>query len=182
MGLSNDILSGSSRRFHLWMIAGLVHLAISAAGSFVGTDFPAVLGLYGYYSGSVSKLSFFAPGVGSQLRVLYHGLNESGITVEGSLLTGRGETDLRIAKIVANFWRDHATDELRRALAASWAGTVFGKNPNLVSVTITLDSYTFRRCAISGRDTVQNGVPTTTPRSTRQGSPDEYFGDEVRKF
>jgi hypothetical protein len=123
------------------MIAGLVHLAISAAGSFVGTDFPAVLGLYGYYSGSVSKLSFFAPGVGSQLRVLYHGLNESGITVEGSLLTGRGETDLRIAKIVANFWRDHATDELRRALAASWAGTVFGKNPNLVSVTITLDSY-----------------------------------------
>ncbi len=127
--------------FRLWAVAGLLHLTLASLGCFFGENFPAILGIYGYYTGSVSKLSFFAPGVGSQLRVRYSGLKANGQITEGPLLTGRGETDLRIEKITAAFWRNNPSDEFRRSLAASWAGKILAKNPAFAAVSISLDAY-----------------------------------------
>ncbi len=128
-------------RFRVWMALGLIHLLLSAVGSFWGEHFSIPLSIYGYYTGSVSKLSFFAPGVGSQLRVRYHGIDPNGVVSEGNLITGRGETDLRIEKIIAMFWRNNPADELRRSLAASWAGKILAKNPKLLAVSISIDSF-----------------------------------------
>lgn len=97
---------------------------------------------YGNLSGASSGYGFFAPGVGSQLRARFVANEKQSSIAETSLETGRShESDIRIGNIVGWFWNDQTDINLKRSLAASWAGKIFGRYPTADNVVVHLDTY-----------------------------------------
>lgn len=104
------------------------------------------LNLYGEATGSSHSYGFFAPGVGSQVRARFEVVDESGKNEMISLQSGAShEGDLRVGNIIDQFV--HMLDEveeqenLRRSLAASLAGSVFGEYPKAREVVVHLDEF-----------------------------------------
>jgi hypothetical protein len=96
--------------------------------------------LYGALSGADNGFGFFAPGVASQVRI--------GFTARGAAGPDRrvflaedlgGEVKLRMAALLGLFRDDD--EALRDVLAASWAGTVFGLNPDVHTVTVRVEMF-----------------------------------------
>jgi hypothetical protein len=139
-------MGASVKKKHwFWLGLGLLHLGFSTAGSIDEDLFASAYGSafrhYGYFSGGMARLKFFSPDVGSELRLTYKGPTREGKFHEGSILTARGETNLRLAKLVDIFWNKQTTPAIRQSLAASWAGKILALHPELVSVTLYLDAF-----------------------------------------
>jgi hypothetical protein len=130
------------RRPHLAIAAAAVQLCFAAAGA-MELDFdhaPSLIARYGALSGTDSSYGFFAPAVGTQLRVTFELTREDGTKSEDVLTTGAShEADLRIGDMVAIFWMDD--EDLRRSLVGSWAGRMLARHPEATSVVVRLDAY-----------------------------------------
>lgn len=102
----------------------------------------AGLSFYSDMTGASSGYGFFAPGVGSQLRAKFEVFQEGVPPQEVLLETGHSqESDLRVGNIVGWFWREDSTRDLKRAMAASWAGKMFGRFPKADQVVVRVESY-----------------------------------------
>ena len=92
-------------------------------------------------SGSNENYGFFAPGVSTQLGVYFDVTDQSGKTRTFSLETGVShEADLRVGNMVGQFGTESDDPEkLQRAVAASLAGTMFGRHTEAKSVNVRLE-------------------------------------------
>ena len=133
-----NLLIGATFCHFLVMIAGAASIDLSNLG-FAASP----LDLYGALSGANRRYGFFAPGVGSQSRARFEVIEHDGNKFEQSLLDGSShEADLRVGNIIDMFLRmDDDADDMRRALAASLAGTFFGRHPNARDVVVHLDEF-----------------------------------------
>jgi hypothetical protein len=123
----------------------LVSLGASGADltrlGWVGT----VLDYYAMLSGANEQYAFFAPGVSSQIGVLFDLIDKEGnertVTLESGL---NHETELRIGNIFGEFQNDAVSDpaKLHRAVAASFVGTMFGRYPGTKEVRVRLQEFT----------------------------------------
>ena len=144
----------TQRRGYLWLALGAGHLALVTLGA--GGVSLRELGLpgraletYGGLSGANSGYGFFAPGVSSQLGARFDVALRDGATIRASLATGSShEADIRAGNIIDQFASvDDDEDEesaarVRRALAASLAGTMFGRHPEAAAVVVRLETFT----------------------------------------
>ena len=109
------------RRPYVAIAAAVVQLGFAAAGA-MELDFDSahrLISQYGALSGTDSSYGFFAPEVGTQLRVIFELTGADGTKKTDVLTTGAShEADLRIGDMVAIFWS--ADEGLQRGLAASW--------------------------------------------------------------
>lgn len=120
----------------------LVGLGAAHAWPETGGWFGSLLHVYGSASGASSSYSFFAPGVGPQLRVQLDVADAAGRTSEEALVTGVSrEAELRIGNIVGGLWSDWVERDMQRAVAASLAGTVFGRRPYADTVSVRFESF-----------------------------------------
>ena len=134
--------AGLKWRLRLAIAAAVVQLGFAAAGA-MELDFDhanGVLAEYGALSGTDSAYGFFAPSVGTQLRVTFVLTDAAGAITTDILTTGVSkEADLRIGDMVAIFWMDD--HDLQRAMAGSWAGRMLARHPDAVRVAVHLDVY-----------------------------------------
>ena len=134
--------AGKQRRPRLVIAAAVVQLGFAAAGA-MELDFdhaPFVIAEYGALSGTDSSYGFFAPSVGTQLRVTFVLTDAAGNTTTDVLTTGVSkEADLRIGDMVAIFWMDD--QDLKRGMAGSWAGRMLARHPESTRVVVHLDAY-----------------------------------------
>jgi hypothetical protein len=130
------------RRPRVAIVASVVHLGFAAAGA-MELDFDhahPVISQYAALSGTDSSYGFFAPTVGTQLRVLFELTDAEGKKSTDILTTGAShEADLRIGDMVAIFWMVDL--DLQRALAGSWAGRTLARHPDAQRVVVHLDAY-----------------------------------------
>lgn len=91
-------------------------------------------------TGSQTNFSFFAPGVGSQLKVTFRVSLPEG-TSEEVLAVGSREANLRVGNMIDTFWGRNADEEVKRSVAASWAAKVFGDHPRAESVEVFVDAF-----------------------------------------
>lgn len=135
-------ISGIQRRPRLAIAAAVVQLGFAAAGA-MELDYDhanVVLAEYGALSGTDSSYGFFAPSVGTQLRTTFVLTDAAGNTTTDVLTTGVSkEADLRIGDMVAIFWMDD--QDLKRAMAGSWAGRMLARHAEAVRVAVHLDAY-----------------------------------------
>jgi hypothetical protein len=103
-----------------------------------------VVSYYGTLSGAGESYGFFAPGISGQLGVHFDVISKNG---KISTLTLKSDTnheaDLRIGNIINHFQEtesDHP-ENLRRSIAASLAGSVFGHDPDAKEVVVYLDQF-----------------------------------------
>ena len=95
---------------------------------------------YAALTGADSSYGFFAPFVGTQLRVIFEVTDRAGRKIEEPLQLGDNrEISLRIANVVAMYWSQD--DELRRALSASLAGKILATHPEAERVAVRLDVF-----------------------------------------
>ena len=100
------------------------------------------LSVYRGFSGAHYSWGFFAPDIGSQFRVSFEVVNGEGRkTVQPLLSHGPNEVDLRRAGIVATFWYGLSDPKIRRSLTASWAASVFARQPDARKVTVYVQAY-----------------------------------------
>ena len=100
------------------------------------------LSFYSELSGASSGYGFFAPGVGSQLRARFEVVQGDGVRKEVSIETHNShESDLRVGNIIGRFWDEGTDIRLKRTMAASWAGKIFGRHPDATEVIVRLESY-----------------------------------------
>ena len=142
------------RRGYLWLALAAGHLVLVTLGA--GSVNLRELGLpgraleeYGGLSGANSGYGFFAPGVGFQLGARFDVVDGDGVTTPASLATGTShEADIRVGNIIDQFGTvededdEEAAARVRRALAASLAGKVFGRHPEAVAVVVRLETFT----------------------------------------
>lgn len=130
------------KRPYVAIAAAVVQLGFAATGA-MELDFENANGLIARYaalSGTDSSYGFFAPEVGTQLRVTFELTCADGSKRTDILTTGAShEADLRIGDMVAIFWT--ADEDLQRGLAASWAGRMLARHPEATRVVVHLDSY-----------------------------------------
>jgi hypothetical protein len=133
---------GVARRYWVILGAAVVHLGLAIGGA-AESDFDGPKGLISTYaalSGADSGYGFFAPAVGTQLRLLFHVVDEQGNRTSDVLETGVShEADVRVGDLIAVFWLKD--QELQRALAGSWAGRMFGRHPEAQKIVVHLDAY-----------------------------------------
>lgn len=131
------IIIGASALHLTFVGLGAAH-AWPEAGGWTGS----LLRLYGSASGASGSYSFFAPGVGSQLRLQLAVVDAAGRTSEEVLVTGVSrEAELRVSNIVGGLWSDLVDRDMQRAVAASLAGTVFGRRPDADTVSVAFESF-----------------------------------------
>jgi hypothetical protein len=99
------------------------------------------LELYGKLSGASSSYGFFAPAVGGQVRARFEVVDAAGNRQPVDLRPGEShEADIRVEGIYGEFM-DTGEDakKLQRSIAASLAGTVFGRHPEAKEVYVRLE-------------------------------------------
>jgi hypothetical protein len=129
----------TSRHF-AWVIAAFLHLVLVICGA-AGVTLSGrnlalgILAQYSEVSGAETQYGFFAPAVASQCRAI--------LTLRDA--EGRAWSDTIAADPAAGFgWRTSSAidaiprlpENLRRALAGSWAAVMFGRHPDAVEVVV----------------------------------------------
>jgi len=123
-----------------WAIAAFLHLVLVVCGAasvtLSGRNLTlGILAQYSEVSGADTHYGFFAPAVASQCRAM--------LTLRDA--EGREWSDTIVADPAAGFgWRTSSAidaiprlpENLRRALAGSWAAVMFGRHPNAVEVVV----------------------------------------------
>ena len=136
------------RRKFWTIVAVFTHLSLVVAGAaYYGFDqwgrLGKVLDVYGAASGANSSYGFFAPDVGGQVRARFEITDRDGHHRFTDLASGLNhESDLRINGIMSEFVNEDPDPErFDRSLAASLAGTIFGRYPQAVQVQVTLEEF-----------------------------------------
>jgi hypothetical protein len=126
-----------------WALAAGAHLALVAVGA-AGAEFagagavPSVLAHYGHLTGADNTYGFFAPSVSSQCRVSFTMRDAAGGTWRDELVGGE-ESALSFRSQSAVDAIGKLPDDLRRALSASWAGTMFARHPRAQYVVVEVE-------------------------------------------
>ena len=95
--------------------------------------------VYGVLAGTSFGYSFFAPTVNPNILVRFEIKNADGTQSRDTLDSGANrEAAIRISNIAEAF--DGRDAELRKSLAASWAGTIFARHSRAQSVTVIVES------------------------------------------
>jgi len=146
----------TSRMLPILTLFGAVHLMLVIAGaSYIDlSEFGPVgnaLNYYGEMSGSNKSYGFFAPGVGAQARTRFEVIDAAGKSTLVSLeRSSSHEADLRInnitGQLTANDGEEDTDDQdaardLRRSVAASLAGKVFGRYRGAQAVIVRVDEF-----------------------------------------
>lgn len=124
--------------FHLFLVLiSVSHLEPESIPGIVGKT----IGFYGEMSGATAGYGFFAPGVGSTLRVKLFVTDAKGNEQEESLLSNpTNETKLRVGNLVDWFWKN-TSDKEKRSFAGSWAAKAFSKSPDAKMVRVKVEHY-----------------------------------------
>jgi len=128
-----------------WSLAGL-HLVLVALGaaqfSWERLGWPgAIFQYYGILSGAGSGYGFFAPGVGTGLRVEFDIVGKSGALTRDRFEVGMNrETNLRLGNILGPVSRNVDDEKLRRSVAASWAGKMFALHPDATQIIVRAET------------------------------------------
>jgi hypothetical protein len=97
---------------------------------------------YGVITGGDAGFSFFAPGVGSELRVRFTLADDRGREWEDDLAAGQNqEVRLRLGSMTGLFTADPESEAFRQDLLASWAATMFGRHPDARRVLVRVEVY-----------------------------------------
>lgn len=138
-----------SRSQRLWTSLALFHLALvtaSAAQLSVG-QLPVIgrpLQFYADMSGAGIGYGFFSPGVYAQIRTVLDIYDKSGRKTTEHMNQGPNrEVDLRLNDVIESFMNEFE-DQMRfqRALAASFAGSVFARKPQTAKVEVRVERFT----------------------------------------
>lgn len=125
--------------------AHLVVVALGAAGLLVGpggTLAGHAVRWYGAMTGADAGYSYFAPGVGSELRLRFVLADGRGREWEDELTAGQNqEVRLRIGSMTGLFPAARAAEAFRHDLAASWAAAMLGRHPDAVQVGVRIEGY-----------------------------------------
>jgi hypothetical protein len=102
------------------------------------------LSFYSELSGASHGYGFFSPGVYSQIRGVIDIYDRGGKVTSHTLQAGLNrEAELRLNDIVEQFINDFEDPmQFQRSLAASLAGSTFGKNPQAAKVGVRIEQYT----------------------------------------
>ncbi|HET9241653.1 MAG TPA: hypothetical protein VFO10_30580 [Oligoflexus sp.] len=96
-------------------------------------------------SGANYQYAFFSPGIKSQIRARFTIKDVHGVTQNVEMLSpDNREANLRISSIYNLFvlqWREESPGIMRRRIAASLAGTIFGRYPEAETVAVAIDEY-----------------------------------------
>jgi hypothetical protein len=144
-GAGENRMSERRRRLLLGLFAGHLILVALGAGSVSLSPLGALGDLlegYDALSGAGSGYGFFAPGVTGQIVAHFAVLDGEGRPTDVPLATvASHEADLRLGNIVDLFSADDDDDapSVSRALAASLAGTIFGRHPEARQVVVRLE-------------------------------------------
>jgi hypothetical protein len=124
---------------HLTLVAtGAAHLFSQIGDNIVSRP----LQWYGTMSGADAGYNFFAPRVGSQLRVGFVLTNQDGQQWEDNLEgDANQEVRLRLGSLSGLFPQDREGENLRRDLSASWAAVMFGRYPTAEVVEVRVEVY-----------------------------------------
>lgn len=106
-----------------------------------GQSVARFLVLYQYLTGTGNCFGFFAPGVISQMKVGYEIQRDGKVVEEGIVGSENAEVSLRMHNLTQQFWTASQNPDVRRSLAASFAGKLFSLHPTAESVSISLKSY-----------------------------------------
>lgn len=132
-----------SYRSRVVACAAVIHLALVVCGAAKLPLCPnrligKIIGTYQGYTGSGMSYGFFAPGVASQRRVIWHGYDERATkwTIDFEKPATR-EIDLRLSTIAGLFSQDDAHD----VIASSWAAWMFGKHTDTSISIVEVQAY-----------------------------------------
>ncbi len=133
---------GRRRRMAL-LIAGGAHLVLVAVGALevhLGDGWGSrAIAEYGALSGAENFYTFFAPGVGVQLRPIFEVTERSGGVITDVLKSPEScEVDLRVGDLYSVFWWED--DDVHRALLASWAGAMFTRHGEAEHVEVRVQA------------------------------------------
>jgi hypothetical protein len=150
-GISRSAEPSQPKHKVLWASLATVYLALAAFGAtqirlpsthWLPRTFGDAFQVYGVLTGGNVSFNYFAPGVGSDLRVRFEILGSDDGRVEerwpGNVSR---EASLKINNIVGLIANTIGDEKLRRSLAASWAGKVFSRHPTARKVTVRIESY-----------------------------------------
>jgi hypothetical protein len=144
------------------------HLVLTALGAFSfefsdESRFGRVMSFYGEASGAGHSYGFFAPGVFSQIRAIFDITDKAGVKKSIDLeseISPIHEAQLRVGNIIEQFMNDYDDPmEYQRALAASLAGTVFGRHPEATSVNVRIERFTAQSLTEYKRGLVPKWIP-----------------------
>lgn len=97
---------------------------------------------YGAMSGADAGYSYFAPHVGSELRIRFVLSDAHGRQWEDRLTADHNqEVRLRVGSMTGLFPADPEAEVFRHDLAASWAATMFGRHPTAERVIVEVDVH-----------------------------------------
>jgi hypothetical protein len=133
-----------SHRSRVIVYAAIIHLCFVAGGAAKLTAVSPnrvigkIIGAYQGYTGSGMSYGFFAPGVASQRRVIWHGYDERAAkwTIDFEKPATR-EVDLRLSTMAGLFSQDGAHD----VIASSWAAWMFGKHTDTSISIVEVQAY-----------------------------------------
>jgi hypothetical protein len=123
--------------------AAAAHLAAVIFGavrfSVPGSSIPGkIFEVYAAYSGANNSYGFFAPGVAAQWRAAIDFYDPA----HGTWTTGtRSAANLELAVLDSTINSLFSRDELREALAASWAGAAMPERPEAAVVLVRAEAF-----------------------------------------
>ena len=126
-----------------WTLAAGVHLALVICGAaglrFTGESLPStLLATYGAISGAENGYGFFAPAVASQSRAVLTMKDKTGREWQDALIRDEDSVaGFRAATVFDAF--PALPEQVRRGLAASWAGVMFGRHPGAEEVLVKVE-------------------------------------------
>jgi len=99
---------------------------------------------YGAAAGAINSFGFFVTTAEDHVYAHFYVVDEGGQRRPVRLETGHShESDLRIRGISDNFFMpDYDAARFQRSLAASLAGSLFGRYPDATEVMVRLDKFT----------------------------------------
>lgn len=121
----------------------LLLVVFGASGISLGKS-PLVrpLQYYAALTGADSRYGFFAPGVGTQVRISVELRDADGFALETNLPSPiNREASLRVGNVVGWFLSEGNNPGLKRSLAASWAGKALGRSPVAAEATVRVEKY-----------------------------------------
>lgn len=97
---------------------------------------------YGAMTGADAGFNFFAPQVGSEMRVRFDLSDDTGrVWADELTADANQEVRLRIGSMTGLFPAEPEAEPVRLDLAASWAATMFGRHPDAHRVVVWVELY-----------------------------------------
>lgn len=134
----------------IWTAIALFQLVLVTAGAAqlpIGA-LPVIgrpLQLFADMSGAGIGYGFFSPGVYAQIRTVIDIYDHKGNKTTEFMNQGPNrEVNLRLNDVIESFLNEFGEDKMRvqRALAASFAGSVFARKPQAEKVEVRVERYT----------------------------------------